>query len=152
MFVHVSVIESVCVYVTFIFYLIINKIKYLTKRAAKKQTNKNNICSQISISNMEVLIEMKKRVSLVQKWFGLNAHRYYFPSPVGGLGVPNVAWINTSMQHSHLLNMLNNDDKDIKQRAQASLFLDLWRCTGRYHWPGGQNPSGFIPISTKTLD
>lgn len=32
---------------------------------------------------------------------------YFHPQWEGGLGVPNVAWIYTSIQISHLLNMLN---------------------------------------------
>ncbi|KAI2658189.1 Poly(ADP-ribose) glycohydrolase [Labeo rohita] len=45
----------------------------------------------------------------------------------GGLGEPKVTWIYTSMRISHLLNMLNNDDKDVRELARSSLFLDLRR-------------------------
>ncbi len=80
----------------------------------------------------KVLSEMNNKiVSLVRKWFGLNTHstRYiiFHPQWEGGLGVPNLIWIYTSMWISHLLNMLNNDDKDIRELARSSLFLDLRR-------------------------
>ncbi len=80
----------------------------------------------------KVLSEMdNKTVSLVQKWFGLNTHStrdvIFHPQREGGLGVPNVIWIYTSIRISHLLNMLNNDDKDIRELARSSLFLDLRR-------------------------
>ncbi len=38
-----------------------------------------------------------------------------------------MTWIYTSMRISHLLNMLNNDDKDVRELARSSLFLDLRR-------------------------
>ncbi len=74
---------------------------------------------------------MTKTVSLVRKWFGLNTHStrdvIFHPQWEGGLGVPNVTWIYTSMRISHLLHMLNNDDKDVRELARSSLFLDLRR-------------------------
>ena len=51
----------------------------------------------------------------------------FHPQWQGGLGVPNIIWIYTSMRISHLLNMLNNDDKDVRELAPSSLFLDLRR-------------------------
>ncbi len=84
-----------------------------------------------------------KTVSLVRKWFGLNIHStrdiIFHPQWEGGLGVPNVIWIYTSMWISHLLNMLNNDDKDVRELARSSLFLDL-RC----RWPGSQSPTSLV--------
>ncbi len=81
----------------------------------------------------KVLSEMdNKTVSLVRKWFGLNTYStrdvIFHPQWEKGLGVPNVIWIYTSMRISHLLNMLNNDDKDVRELARSSLFLDLRRC------------------------
>ncbi len=52
---------------------------------------------------------------------------FFIPSGKEGWGVPNVTWIYTSMRISHLLNMLNNDDKDVRELARSSLFLDLRR-------------------------
>ncbi len=80
----------------------------------------------------QVLSEMdNKTVSLVRKWFGLNTHStrdvIFHVQWEGGLGVPNVTWIYTSMRISHLLNMLNNDDKDIRELTRSSMFLDLRR-------------------------
>ncbi len=80
----------------------------------------------------KVLSEMdNKTVSLVRKWFGLNTHStrdvIFHPQWEGGLGVPNVTWIYTSVRISHLLNMLNNDDKEVRELARSSLFLDLRR-------------------------
>ncbi len=80
----------------------------------------------------KVLSEMdNKTVSSVRKWFGLNTHStrdvIFHPQWEGGLGVPNVTWIYTSMRISHLLNMLNNDDKEVRELARSSLFLDLRR-------------------------
>ena len=36
-------------------------------------------------------------------------------------------WIYTSMRISHLIKMLNCDDKDVRELARSSLFLDLRR-------------------------
>ena len=72
-----------------------------------------------------------KTVSLARKWFGLNSHStrdiIFHPQWEGGLGLPNVEWIYTSMRISHLLKMLNNDDKDVRELARSSLLLDLRR-------------------------
>ena len=80
----------------------------------------------------KVLREMNtKTVSVVRRWFGLNSHStrdiIFHPQWEGGLGVPNVEWIYTSMRISHLLRMLNNDDKDVRELARSSLFLDMRR-------------------------
>ena len=79
-----------------------------------------------------VLSEMNnKTVSLVRKWFALNTHStrdiIFHPQQEGGLGVPNVSWIYISMRVSHLLCMLNNDDRDVRELARSSLFLHLRR-------------------------
>ena len=95
-----------------------------------------------------------KTVSLVRKWFGLNSHStrdiILHPQWEGGLGVPNVEWIYTSMRISHLLKMLNNDDKDVRELARSSLFLDLRKRKG----PGSQSPtswdSGGNPVGNLT--
>lgn len=76
------------------------------------------------------LSEMNKKIEgLVRKWFGLNTHStrdiIFHPQWEGGLGVPNVMWIYTGMRISHLMNMLNSDDKDVSEFARSSLFLDL---------------------------
>ena len=97
----------------------------------------------------KVLCEMNdKTVSLVRKWFGLNSHStrdiIFHPQWEGGLGVPNVEWIYTSMRISHLLKMLNSDDKDVRELARSPLFLELRRRkVPRSHFLGfGKKPSG----------
>ena len=72
-----------------------------------------------------------KVVSLVRKWLGLNTHAtrdiIFQPKQEGGLGAPNVEWIYNSTRLSHLTNMLNSDDRTVRELARASLFLDMKR-------------------------
>jgi hypothetical protein len=70
-------------------------------------------------------------VSVVRKWFGLNTHTtrdiIFQPKQEGGLGVPNVEWIYNATRLSHLTNMLNSDDRTVRELARSSLFLDMKR-------------------------
>ena len=106
----------------------------MQNKKPKPQQQVNTILAEFSNTHIQqkVLNEMNNKiVSLVRKWFGLNTHStrdiIFHPQWEGGLGVPNIEWIYTSMRISHLLNMLNSDDKDVRELARSSLFLDLRR-------------------------
>ncbi|KAL1247165.1 hypothetical protein QQF64_022541 [Cirrhinus molitorella] len=53
---------------------------------------------------------------------------------------------------SHLLNMLNNDDKEVRELAQSSLFLDLRRCKVRLARKSEPQFLGFKRKSSGKLD
>ena len=90
-----------------------------------------HLFSNIHIPRKVLCAMNDKLVSLVRSWLGLNSHStrniIFHPQWEGGLGVPNVEWIYTSMRISHLLRMLNNDDEDVRKLARSSLFLDMRR-------------------------
>ena len=68
---------------------------------------------------------------MVRQWTGLNSHTtrdiIFHTKQEGGLGVPNFEWTYFATRLSHLLNMLNSDDQQVREQARASLFLDLQR-------------------------
>ena len=72
-----------------------------------------------------------KTVYFVRQWTGLNTHTtrniICHNKSEGGLGVPDIEWTYIATRLSHLVNMLNNDDKYVRELARASLFLDLKR-------------------------
>ena len=70
-----------------------------------------------------------KTVRLVRKWVGINTHStrdiIFQSRRDGGLGVSNIEWVYTATRTSHLLNMLNNSDRTVREMAHASLIQHL---------------------------
>ena len=80
----------------------------------------------------KILFELNNRtVQRVRQWFGLNTHTtrdiIFHSQREGGLGVPDIEWTYISTRLSHLLNMLNSDDRTVRELARASLLLDMER-------------------------
>lgn len=89
----------------------------------------HHLFSNVHIPKKALYDINNKTVQRVREWFGLSTHTtrdFIFHSKrEGGLGVPDIEWTYISTHLSHLLNMLNSDDRAVRELARASLILHL---------------------------
>ena len=91
----------------------------------------HHLFSNIHIPKKVLYDINNKTVQRVREWFGLSTHTtrdlIFHSKREGGLGVPDIEWTYLSTRLAHLLNMLNSDDRAVRELARASLILDLER-------------------------